>query len=897
MGDSLVRSRMRIRNILNNGWDDLADSEVFVRDPDNLDWIRLVPGEFSIRNQTNSGWIDIDNEAEPDIDDPCARMTLPGSCNGGIEDKEMGSGDGMGSGGAEWEQVAGYPAGYDMPDAGLAGFGVEPVDMWPTGFALRRTGAETVESYDDAPVAAYNGDASYANPAPAWTSVFGRGAAITEFIYMLGQTPGYVDLTWVCWEQFGMSVDIYYLGIRRGTSCGKKTGRGRLRFYYDPAEGNGEERIMVRVRCNEAGRWALHCRAPSELLTTEVNNLRPDYYKPYAITSMPDVLSPHYLGTPIFPAPCHAAVYVKPERLSMRGHFEYYHHVGELAGWMYLDFKSWNNKDFVEVYHYGRRIATTLDPESGRGYLKFYFDPTQNQCQDIVVRVVSEDFAETQPDGSKPDATSVYYGLWCPETRGAREFRHPCGAYEVTSAGHPTTEDNFDLQGVHAADICGVLINCTAGNQKAKFEVFDVNDNLLDTQIVEAGQTGNLEYWAPIGDKYVRYPRVHVTSGIGCNWRYFVHCPIQKPDIEVPSVIVPFTCIETPPQPPVPPPSDYDGRWKLVVDVPGGANAVGYPWKNHYEYCVVVIDQRGQWEICPRFFHIVEEAFQIIGAPGKYNGDMFWDTAGRDTEVTFFRSNAGDPATGEIRCRGGIVVAVLERPFHLHQRGTPLNSDVNEWEMYRLQRGFVETWEHGYEYVVFSWDWHGVTEVAQMHFLIPKSEHSPKFIPNGSGYIRDFSNATDFELNGDHTMRSQRSDDTSTMCVLRRPLFMSYGADDKLGWQHDYLDQSTSTPQGGWRTFPWQWGREYSLANVGWRGAVSNHRLMTHQLLLRSGHWHWWEDGNTAGIASKSMGWVEMSVNGPSLDDPATRGIHSDGDAGPMVRMTSRPFWIEGIDN
>lgn len=869
MGDSLVRSRLRFRNILNNKWEDLADHEVFVRDPDNLDWIRLVPGDFSIRNQTNSGWIDIDNEAEPDIDDPCLRMTIPGSCNGGIEDKEMGSGNGIGSGGAEWEQVAGYPAGYDMPDAGLAGFGVEPVDMWPTGFALRRTGADMVESYDNAPVAAYNGDASYSNPAPAWTSVFGRGAAITEFCYMLGQTPGYVDLTWVCWEQFGMSVDVYYLGIRRGTSCGKKTGRGRLRFYYDPAEGNGEERIMVRVRCNEAGRWALHCRAPSELLASEVNNLRPDYYKPYAITSMPDVLSPHYLGTPIFPAPCHAAVYVRPERLSIRGHFEYYHHVGELAGWMYLDFKSWNNKDFVEVYHYGRRIATTLDPESGRGFLKFYFDPTQNQCQDIVVRVVSEDFAEVQPDGSKPDATSVYYGLWCPETRGAREFRHPCGSYEVTSAGHPTTEDNFDLQNKFKDDVCGILINCSAGNQKAKFEVFDVNDNLLDTQIVEAGQTGNLEYWAPIGNTDVRYPRVHVTSGIGCSWRYFVHCPIQKPDVEVPSTIIPFTCVETPKADDLP---GGNGAWRLVVDNVW-ADWINYPWREDCEYYIVGTNHD---DIMVR--NIIPYA--PIAMTIWTTEEMFYDGGDNAPRVRMGRGDRGNPATGFIAWMG--IRQVYERDIIItpDTEGTEFD---NSWRIVANGGGGIlgpVAWEHGYEYFVFSSDDHGAQEISQTHFFMPAPDKFPKWPTDDWRWCITTSNSNDFSFAKDKTLRASRAWDTNfkTMMVIRRPIFESQGDLDYLGWREDLYDPWAVGHAG--RAFPWVTGREYALWNIAKDYRTDQHTICAHNHIVGLGK---------NGIASFGYGNTKLKY-------PVGNGIECWYDDWSCFYLMSRPFVVEGLD-
>lgn len=865
MGDSLVRSRMRIRNMLNNGWLDLAENEVFIRDPDNLDWVRLVPGEFSIRNQTNSGWIDIDNEAEPDIDDPCARITLPGSCNGGIEDKEMGSGTGTGSGGAEWEQVAGYPAGYDMPDAGLAGFGVEPVDMWPTGFALRRTGADMVESYDNSPVATYNGDASYANPAPAFTSVFGRGAAITEFIYMLGQSPGYVDLTWVSWAATGMSVDVYYLGIRRGTSCGKKTGRGRLRFYYDPAEGNGEERIMIRVRTEEAGKWALHCRRPSELLSSEVNNLRADYYKTYAITSMPDVLSPHYLGTPIFPAPCHAAVYVKAERLSSRGHFEYYHHVGELAGWMYLDFKSWSNKDFVEVYHYGRRIATTLDPESGRGYLRFYFDPTQNLCQDIVVRVVSEDFAEPNAD-----AMSVYYALWCPETRGAREFRHPCGSYEVTSAGHPTTEDNFDLQAAFKDDVCGILIQCIAGNQKAKFEVFDVNDNLLDTQIVEAGQTGNLEYWAEIGDTVVRYPRVHVTSGIGCNWRYFVHCAIQKPDVEVPSTIVPFTCIETPSAGELP---GGNGAWRLVVDNVS-ANRVSYPWREDCEYYIVGTHRD---DIMVR--NVIPYAPVALSI--DTTTDMFYDGGDGADRVVMGRNTRGDQSSGYIQWNG--IRQVYERDIIISPDTEGTEFD-NSWRIVAngngniIQQGIP--WEHGYEYYVFSFDDHGRPEISQSHFFMPEASKFPKWGLSDDRWCITTSNANDFSWWKDKTMRASRAWDTNfkTMLVIRRPIFESQGDMDYLGWREDMYDPQGSGPAG--TSFQWSVGREYALWNKAKDSRTDQHSICAHNHIVGLGK---------NGIASFGYGNTKLKY-------PVGNGIECWYDDWSCFYVMSRPFVVEGLD-
>lgn len=535
---SFVRSRMRIRNDLNNRWLNLADCDAYVRDPDNLGWLPLFAGEFSIRDQTNARWIDIDNLLEPDIDDPCSRMTMPGSCNGGEEDTFLGSGNGKGSFGKEFDTITGYPPGYDLPDAGVSGFGLEQSQENPTGWVIRRPGADMIESYQRGGVAADNGDATFANPAPYNTSVFGTGAAITEFFYVLGKYPGYIDVTWISYGEDGASVDVYYLGERRATSCGKHTGRGRIRFYCDPEEGDGEERIMIRVRTSENSIWTLQVRQPTDAVVSEVFDLKPDYYKTYPVSQMPDVLSPPYLGTPVFPAPCHASVYVRPDLLSSRGHFEYYHHVGTLEGWMYLDYKSWNNEDIVEVYHYGRRIATTLDPQTKRGFLHFWFDPRDNDCQDIMVRVICAD-----PRGIG-ERNSVYYALWCPDTRGAREFRHPCEAYEVASAGHPTTEDNFDL-GVQN-DLRAILVQVDSGNHECLFELVDENDAVIDATRIGPRMKATLEAWkAPTTEHQPRCKIcVRVTSAIGSDWSYLVYCPIQPPKIRTRDHWVPHRCIQ-----------------------------------------------------------------------------------------------------------------------------------------------------------------------------------------------------------------------------------------------------------------------------------------------------------------------------------------------------------------
>lgn len=848
-------SRLRIRNQLNNGWMDLAQSEIYVRDPDNLGWIRLVPGELLVRDQNNSGWILIDNKPEPDIDDPCLSVVVPGSCNGGLYDKALGSGSGNGSGGPRFDIVDGYPAGYDMPDSSMTGFGVEVIPQWPTNRALRRPGANMVESYDNAPTGAHNGDSTFANPAYPNSTVFGRGAAITEFFYLAGNAPGFVDVSWVCWTDKGVSVDIYYLGERVATSCGKHEGRNRIRFYYDPALGDGEERVMVRVRGPEACRWWLHMRDPREDAASETADKAYDYYKTYNVTAMPDVLSPHYLGTPIFPAPCHAMVYVLPERLTPRGHFEYHHHIGSLGGYMYLDFKSWDDKDFIEVYHYGRRIATTLDAKTDRGFLRFLFDPSLNGCEDIIVRVVSENFE------ASADPTSVYYSLWCPETAGAREQRHPCGVYEVTSAGHPWTEDNFTISG-YTSDMCGILINCMAGSQKTKFEVFDVNDNLLDSAVVEAGLQGTLEYWSPPNSPEERSVCVRATSGIGCNWRIFVNCAIQKPDVEVPHTIVPFTCIETPKQPELP---GFDGLWKCVLDNLN-TNQVTYNWREDCEYYVVHDDGS---DLNVRNVIPYAPIAQNIGT-----ADMFWDRGDDASEVVFGRSNPADAATGWIRS-GWRLRQVYERGIIIRadQEGDPF---TNSWKIVTNFTGqklaYPIPFDAGYEYVIFAYDEHGKLEIAQHRHLVPPNAPNTRVI--------SFSNSSDFHLFTDGTLRASRAWETNflTWFVIRRPVFESLGDMDLLGWRKDYWDAGAC--RSGHTPFAWTYGREYAIRSWSKNCNNDDHHIAAHRNMEKLGR---------NGLASRGYG-------NTKLKKPEGNGVDCWRDNDALRIAYSRPFFVEGFD-
>ena len=571
-------ARVLIRNPLNNGWLKLEDLDAYVRSPENDKWLKLYPYNFSIRNSANTGWDEVTDIFDPDIDDPCALLNQgAANCNGKPSNRLAGSGMGNGSGGPVWDEVKGYPPGYDLPDASLSGFGlVENDRIPPLGIQIKRPGISLFESYDPVGVASKTGLGLYANPNIEWASVHGRGAAVTETVYAVGFETGFLELLYACYSPTGISIDVYYRGVRLASTCGPVLGRGRLKVPFESVE--DDERIMIRVRGAEASLWSIQVKPQQVASYDDYQNLLLDYFQQYDILAQSDLLTIEYLGTPVFPAPCHATVWPMLDRLISNQYFEYYHYMGAEAGWAYLDYRSWSNADFVEVYHAGKRIATTLDAQTNKGYLYFEYDPKDSEVYDLMVRVGNKDF-------DVGDATqSVYYSLYCVSNRGAREFMHPCGAYEIDSAGHPTTEDVIDLTDIYIDDVCGCLIELDAGSFSTKFEVFALeNDELLDSAAIKG--RGTLEFWLPPGQRYKRKIYVRVTSAIGCDWRYFVRCPIQKPVIKVPDYNVQFLCEE---------PADINADtfdWQRIWhNAAGHTGTADLNWDYGYEYAFLCSD-------------------------------------------------------------------------------------------------------------------------------------------------------------------------------------------------------------------------------------------------------------------------------------------------------------------
>ncbi len=522
-------ARFRVWDERVRQWRDCVDVPMYVLYND--DWLALLPNSFSVANQFGDRWHEIDDSPDPDFDDPCATIDSEG-CNGSPTSKTRGSGDGKGSRGPVYDQLKGYPPGYDLPDAGRSGFGQILNGAAPTGRAINRPGIHLQESYDPVGVTTRYGLGTYANPNTPFSYVSGRGARITETIYAIPNAPGIVEIPFVCYDTYGMSIDIYHMGLRVASTCGKVTGRGRISFEYDRAA--QDRRIMIRVRCEPSAAWALTVLPPSLITTVDRANLPLEYQTAYDFIQYPDLISERFLGTTVFPAPCHATVFPRKDRIVDNAALEYWHYIGAVQGRIILDYTSWDNFDYIEIYHNGRRIATTLDPQTELGYLTIEYNGTTD-VTDIMVRIVASDFK------GGASLESNYYSLYCPEARGARTYRHPCETYVIMSAGHHVTEDNFALG--TQVDKRAVLVNCRAGSYESTFEVFDNKMNLLDREVVPAHSQGTLEFWKETWHVDRADITIRVTSAIGSDWSYFVWCPIQPAKLEHRDLLLTYNCL------------------------------------------------------------------------------------------------------------------------------------------------------------------------------------------------------------------------------------------------------------------------------------------------------------------------------------------------------------------
>lgn len=814
-------ARFRIRGN-DFDWLDCMEYDMFIRSEAG-DWSPLEPDKFSVRGVYGYRWYDIDDAFDPRFDDPCSNIET-GECGGGPTSLVKGSGDGFGSQGALFDPIKGYPPGFDLPDAGRTGFGERIVNASPAGRAIRRPGIKLIESYDPVGHASRSGLGTWENPNRPYESVHSRGAVITETIYAMPPYGGYIELLFTSYQEAGISVDVYHMGARVASTCGKVGGRSRIKFEFDSSQ--EDLRLMVRVRANQGSNWTLQILPPSLATPPDRGNLPLDHQASYNVIGFPDVINPRYIGTPIFPAPCHATVWPIAERILESNAFEYYHYVGTESGWMYVDYSSWENLDFIEVYHAGKRIATTLDAQPDRGHLRFFYDPRNTLNYDLMVRVVASDFGEN--DSLK----SVYYSMYCPTERGSRAYRHPCETYNIYSAGHPFTEDNFQL--IRHTDMRAILVQVDSGSFKTFFELFDGDhihgvEHRLDTETVEG--RGTLEAWftpEPEHDNRAQ-TAVRATSAIGCDWQYFAYCPIQPPKIMIPDYLIPYRCIEgtdvqvesTPGfRPPfVLGPTD----WTLVAESKAGINILKFPWKYGHEYYIVT--RNGSNYYIRNFF----TQKSVVG-PTVAPSAIFLDGRYPLCQVGFGAPNLADTSTAGrwagINGPSGVIHLIFERPYSvsLTEEG---KKHTNSWRTLPVNH----QWEYGYEYVVFSYDAPGGVEVSQQRVIVPYKTHEGER-PAGD-YFLDATNSTIVKIKNDGTVTSEYSTTgtKSILGIMRRPLYLDDGSGDTMLWRREHYNAKRASGPAPVR---WDYGREVFLNTFqsGNFDSNSNHAIIAPLHLL-----------------------------------------------------------------
>jgi hypothetical protein len=534
--------RLLFRNQLDNKWLDSCKHPFAVRSTDNRTWIPLDPRKTLMRDASDSDWIvnDCTTGGENSIfDEPCKFGQIqPLNCPVAIPLEEAGSGDGTGSGGLPFDLVTGYPVGYDLPDSDSTSFTLEKDPSAPKGYAIRRPGLNYLfESYDDSGTTPSYGRGNYDNPNYIGSSVFSGGCMITESIFDLRDRPGYVEILFASYDEVGISVDVYYLGSRVATTCGRVVGRSKIEFYYDPLLGDGEQRVMIRVRGGESTRWAYQVTEPKVSLS--VYNLDNT-----DITQMARLFTDEYVGTPVYPAPCHSTVFPKAQRTADgKWFYEFHHWIGPIADpnmiWeSVLDYTSWLNADKFEVYHGGLRIATSLDVKTGLGMLKFLWRPDRFgiPVTDLMVRVTA---AGRQYDD---DMESWYYSLYCPNTPGYRENPWVCGvpSSTITSMGYSSTEDNFDLDNGIDPGIVSLAFQGFEEGTVYVVSIFDANMDLIISQNVQG-----LDYVQFItnsefhGDTRQRIA-VRIDAPLGSSWEYDVACPAPMLDVYIDDKHVPI---------------------------------------------------------------------------------------------------------------------------------------------------------------------------------------------------------------------------------------------------------------------------------------------------------------------------------------------------------------------
>lgn len=365
-------SRLRVRTP-SGSWLDVCESEWYVRDAKNLNWIRLVVSkEMKVRHGSNAYWLNI----ECDVDDiycpPDEVLECWPGATGNFDNGII---------------IDGGPTGSQLCDCDgkncVTYIGPGPGGEG-NGNAGPNTGGQLLATSSKA-----GATGSKTMPLPCPVTAYGGRATITEFYVELSQVSGMVTLN-ARGITGSVRVRIYKnCELLADTDLAQNATRNGIKSYVtkfmnDTASGIG--RVLVRVDAqNENTLWDVALSCP---------NQDPDFN---------DIEPAQCYGTFHALIGCTAFVYERMHKL-------------EGSGVTWLDITVGKEPIRVSAFYQGQLLASTVDLITSSTQLSWNFQPRNND--DLVTIRVECD----QP------TTAWTYSLYCAGTTGS--FNNPdhcCG--------------------------------------------------------------------------------------------------------------------------------------------------------------------------------------------------------------------------------------------------------------------------------------------------------------------------------------------------------------------------------------------------------------------------------------------------------------------------------------
>lgn len=570
--DDILKCRLRFRDEHNVAWYDVCNTHTFVRDVYNEKWIPVYPGASYVQAPDYvRDWLLITCDFDQEFDNPCDDETLdPLPCTGQPNDERAGSGNGSGSFGAPYNKTSGYPVGYDLPDAGVAGFRLLRDKGSPSGYMIYRPVLGVPHTYNMG-IANGSGRGTWSNPLVEYDTLSTGNVKITETIIGLDNMTGVIPIYFSNSGNCCVAIDVYLDGKRIATTCGSACLSGVLHVTIPPHISN---RMLVRftkdideLDCNTDVRIGPE-KPPGEYVDIVIQpgdaelgggsvgigtggdgsgeggygNLDPD--GDGELNGIPDSDGDGIpdglpdIGTPMFPVPCSATI--RPDWTTLVNNVvTYSHYVGKWSGRGTLCFDALSGDMKIELLYEGRILATSSTGISS-GCIEYTY--MHNLSEQLVVRITTSD---ATPNGWE-------YSLYCIRAGEEGEYdddgswRSPYGCgMTFYSTGAPLHKHFYNMGYLSLPDEYDraiQVISCNpAGNESIVFSVYDQANQLLGSyRGVEQGMIQiprSKEEHGTLRDVLW----VYVEAPLGADWSYFVNCPVPLITIEVEGEIVPWT--------------------------------------------------------------------------------------------------------------------------------------------------------------------------------------------------------------------------------------------------------------------------------------------------------------------------------------------------------------------